>query len=327
MKAFLRMPLAAVLMFLALGCKEKAALEMDDRVVALVNGEVISKTDFEAELARELGFADGINPQRPEQVEPVKRALLNTLIERTLLLQAAKQGGITAPAAEVERRMLRMRADFPAEGFNQALANGQLSMAELKQKTEALIITEKLFAQAVYPRVAVTEEEIRRHFEEHADEYKEPQRVRAAQIVVKTLDEAKRVQKELRGGKKFPDLARRYSLSADAKVGGDLGYFERGVMPAAFDEAAFALAVGEVSEIVETDYGFHLFKVLDKKEPRRKELMEVRSTIETRLLEKKRADAQAAYVKSLQEKAELRVNESLLQTLSGRSTSSPSKGT
>jgi len=300
---------------LGASCKEKRAQEMDARVVALVNGEVISRSDFETELARELGAADGLNPQSPEQIEPLRRALLETLVDRTLLLQAAKSAGISVSADDVDRRLMRMSSDFPAEGFDQALANGQLAMADLKQKTQILLTTEKLFAEVVYPRVAVTEEEIRKHFEEHPEQFREPEQVRAAQIVVKGIDDARRLQRELRAGKKFADLARMHSLSADAKLGGDLGFFERGVMPSAFDQAAFSLGIGEVSDVVESDYGFHLFKVLDKKPSRKKDLNEVRAQIEKTLLEKKRASAQAAFLKSLKDKAEVRINEPLLMTL------------
>jgi peptidyl-prolyl cis-trans isomerase C/foldase protein PrsA len=191
-------------------------------------------------------------------------------------------------------------------------------MAELKARESARLIIEKLFANEVYTRVAVTEEELRGYYTAHEAEFSEPEQVRAAQIVVKGLDEARRLQVQLRAGKKFADLARRYSLSADAKVGGDLGFFPRGQMPPAFDEVVFRLPVGQVSDVVETEYGYHLFRVQERKPGRKLEFLEVRGQVEQRLLAQKRAEAQRAYEQELRAKAKIFVNEAALQAIRGR---------
>jgi peptidyl-prolyl cis-trans isomerase C len=299
------------------GCRSEKTSAIDDDVVALVNGEILSRGEFEIELARELQSNDPVEPRSPEQVEPYRRALLDTLIERALLLQAARKANITAPPEEVDRRVLRISSDYPAEGFDEALAKGKLSMPELRRKTAALLVIEKLFEEHVYPRVAVMEEEIRQYFEEHRPQFQVPEQVRAAQIVVRTLDEARRLQQQLRQGKKFTDLARKYSLSADAKVGGDLGFFPRGVMPPSFDEVAFRLALGQVSDVVETDYGFHLFKVLERRPAQKRELAAVRGEVEQKVLELKRAEAQKDYLAKLRQEGQIVVNEPVLQTLTG----------
>lgn len=304
----------AALCVLALGCPEKKPDKQDPAVIATVNGEIIARSDFEQELSRELQPLESGNPT-PEQTEPMKRALLDSMIERTLLLQAARTHNVTVTSEEVDRGVLRISADYPAERFDEALAQGQLSMAELKQKTAALLTIEKLFQAHVYPRVAVTEDELRRSFTEHEQDFQEPEQVRAAQIVVKDLDEAKRVQAQLKAGKKFADLARKYSLSADAKVGGDLGFFARGVMPPQFDEVAFKLAPNQISDIVTTEYGFHLFKILEKRPARKKDFSEVRGEVEHRLVKERREQAQNEFLKALKDKAEIRVNEPVLLTV------------
>jgi len=308
------LPLAA-LAALAAGCPEKVRDKEDPNAVATVNGESVGRADFEQELARETAGEPLESPPTPEQAELVKRTLLDTLIERTLLMQAARQANIQVSPEEVDRRVMRVSSDYPAEGFSEALSQGQLTMAELKQKTLQSLSIERLFEQHVYPRVAVTEEELRDYYEAHKDELAEPEQVRAAQIVVKGVDEARRIQAQLKEGKKFGDLARKYSLSADAKVGGDLGFFPRGVMPEKFDEVAFSLGVGQTSDVVETEYGFHLFKVVEKKPARKKELNEVRKQIETKLVEEKRSRAQADYLKALKDKAQIQVNEATLHAV------------
>ncbi|MBZ4420264.1 peptidyl-prolyl cis-trans isomerase [Myxococcus sp. RHSTA-1-4] len=298
-------------------CRKPVKEDPDASVVATVNGEVLGREEFERELWRELASTEA--PQRtPEEVEPFKRALLDTYVHRMLLLQAARQHNITVTPEEVDRGVLRLSGDYPAGNFNEVLAQGQLSMAELRTQEASRLTIEKLFASHVYSRVAVTEEELRAWYTAHEADFHEAEEVHAAQIVVKGLDEARRVQAQLKAGKKFSDLARRYSLSADGKVGGDLGFFPRGQMPPAFDEVVFKLGVGQVSDVVSTEYGYHLFRVLERKPARKREFAEVRQLVEAKLLEKKRAEAQEAFEKELREKAQVQVNEATVQAIRGK---------
>ncbi len=314
------MRLLVVAALVLTACPEKARPKKDANAVATINGEVVSKGEFEVELSRELQAMEGVPPRTPEQTEPFKQALLETLIERTVLLQAAKAAQVTVTPDEVDRRVLALASEYPAESFDAALAQGQTTRTELERKTREQLIIEKLFDKEVYARVAVTEDQLRRFFDEHTAEFSEPEQVRASQIVVKGLDEAKKLQQQLWAGKKFPDLARRYSLGPEARVGGDLGFFPRGVMPPQFDEVLFKLPVGQVSEVVSTDYGFHLFKVMEKKAARKRELAEVRGLIEKRLLGELREKAQKDYVKSLRAGAVVAVNSEALQSVSSRPT-------
>ncbi len=303
------------------GCPEQVKRGMEPTVIATVNGAVVSRADFERELSRELQALEGSPARTPEQIEPYKQTLLETMVERTLLLQAAREAQVVVSPEEVDRRVLALASEYPAESFDSALAQGQTTRTELTRTTRTQLTIEKLFATKVYARMAVTEDGIRREFEEKAEEFQEAESVHAQQIVVKGLDEAKRLQSQLYAGKKFSELARRYSLSPDAKVGGDLGFVQRGVMPSQFDEVLFRLAVGQVSDVISTDYGFHLFKVLEKKPPRKKDLMEVRSTIEQRLLAKLKEEGQQEFVKGLRAKADVKVNDQVLLTVTGRPTS------
>lgn len=319
------LPRALLGLALALAaCHQKDKEDPDTHSVATVNGEVLARADFERELERELSASAPESGQHPpEEVEPYKRALLDTLVSRMLLLQEARARNITVPPEEVDRGVLRLSSDYPAGNFSDVLAQGQLSMAELKEREAARLTIEKLFTTEVYTRVAVTEEELRAEYAAHEADYSEPERVRASQIVVKTMEEARRVQSLLRSGKKFADLARKYSLSADAKVGGDLGFFPRGQMPPAFDAVVFTLGPGQVSDVVETEYGYHLFRVVEKKAGRKQEFSEVRAQVEAKLLAQRRAEAQTKYEQELRSRAQVWVNEPLLQSLRARTSPAP----
>ncbi len=320
MPLFSRRPSLLVLLALALGsaaCPQPPKKASEANVVATVNGEVLSRAEFELELWREMASSEA--PRRtPEEVEPYKRALLDTLVKRMLLLQEARKHNLTVTPEEVERQMLRLSGDYPTDSFSDVLAQGQLSLAELRARESQRLLIEKLFASHVYSRVAVTEEELRAYYAEHEADFHEPEQVHAAQLVVKGLDEARRVQAQLRAGKKFADLARRYSLSADAKVGGDLGFFPRGQMPSAFDAVVFNLRPGQVSDVVSTEYGYHLFRVIEFKPARKRDFSEVRDQVEARIVKLKEAEAHEAFEHELQTKAKIRINESTLQAIRGR---------
>lgn len=296
-------------------CREKAK-EPDPNVIATVNGEVLSRADFEAELARDVPPAEGGVVRTREQLEPTKRALLGSTLERMLLLQTARTLGIQVTPAEADRRVLAMGSEMSDEAFDTMLTQSGLTRSEFTRRTQEQLLIEKLFSKQVYDRLAVTEEAVRRTYEAQNEKFMEPERVHAAHIVVSQLDEARRLQQQLWNGKKFSDLARRHSISPDAKVGGDLGFFSKGQMPPAFEDVVFKMQVGQTSDVVSTDYGFHIFRLLERQAPRKRELPEVRERIEAMLLAGLKEEAQARFVKSLKDKAVIDINEAALASVS-----------
>ncbi|MFN0061863.1 MAG: peptidyl-prolyl cis-trans isomerase [Myxococcaceae bacterium] len=315
-----RIVVAFALMFLSVGnaCRSGRDGALDSTIVALVNGETLLLADFDAELSRELKSLGGSLQRPAEQLEPLRRALLETRIDQMLLLQQAKVLGLSVTPAEVDRRVLRSSADYQGEGFSMALAEGQLSQNEFVQRTMASMTIEKLMAEQVYPRIALTEEEIRHVYDTHADAFSETEQVRASQIVVKTLEEAQGVLAQLRAGKRFDELARKHSLSADATVGGDLGFFPKGVMPAEFDDVFAQMTPGEFSSVVTSPYGFHVLRLIERRPARRRTFVEARAQVEAKLLREKRAAAESDFRKTLRQKANIQVNDVALASAKGQ---------
>jgi parvulin-like peptidyl-prolyl isomerase len=294
-------------------CTEGSKAEGRVEAVAVVNGAPVTLEAFALELAYARRTSDGVFPRTDDQLAEFRRATREELIDRTLLVAAARAAGVTVAPERVEREILRLKAEYHGASFGEALAEGQLSPQELKERTHGRLLLEKYFADTVFAREAATEAEVETYYKAHAEEFAVPEQVRAAQIVVKTLDEARRVQGKLREGMGFDEAARRYSLSPDAKVGGDLGLFRRGIMPTVFDQTCFALPPGRTSEIVESEYGFHLFKVLERRPAEQRSFQSLRPEVERRLLRLKREEAQLRTVAQLREKANIRVDEAMTQ--------------
>jgi peptidyl-prolyl cis-trans isomerase C/foldase protein PrsA len=308
-----RLAASALVLASIVACREGAKGPVQPEGVATIAGQPITLEVFARELAYVRKTSGGVLPQTDDEIRAFKRALLDDLIDRTLVLNAAREAGIHVPPEKVDSEILKLQAEYHGSGFSEALAESQLSQQDLRERTRIRLTMERYFADEVFARVAVTDKEIETYYKEHPDEFTVPEQIRAAQIVVKSMDEARRVQNELRNkGMSFDEAARRYSLSPDAKVGGDLGWFRKGVMPAAFDQACSQLAPGRVSEIVPSEYGFHIFKLLDKRPAAMRSLDSARSDVERALVRRKREEAQKARMGELREKSAVKIDEAAL---------------
>jgi peptidyl-prolyl cis-trans isomerase C/foldase protein PrsA len=279
-------------------------------VVATVNGETISALDFKKDLAQSRRGSEGLGPRSEEEFRDARNAELQRMIERVELLQAARQAGIAGSDDEVEKSYLAMRADYPGTSFDELLADEEISPVELRSRLRDQLTVRKLFVQTVFSRVAVTEPEIEAYYAAHSQEFGHPEQVHALQIVVKTEEEAQALKTAIKGGTlSFEDAARKHSLSPDGKQGGDLGWFGRGMMPPIFDEVCFSLPVGSLSDVVTSSYGFHLFRVLERRTAGSTSLSEAKAQIEAKLRQEKNTKAEAAFVDELKAKSRVAIDE------------------
>lgn len=135
------------------------------------------------------------------------------------------------------------------------------------------------------------------------------------QIALRTPEEAKSALDQLRKGTAFDQLAQKVSISPDGKLGGDLGWFSRGRMPKAFDDACFSLGNGKISGVVASPYGFHVFKLLGRRSARLRKFDDVRREAELRATVEKRAQAERALLAQLRAAATIHVDTSSLALL------------
>jgi peptidyl-prolyl cis-trans isomerase C len=158
--------------------------------------------------------------------------------------------------------------------------------------------------------VQVSDAEIQRYFADHAAEFEEPEKVHVLQVVVASKEEALAVREKLRRNPQtFAEVARKSSIAPEGKGGGDLGYIGRGSgFPEVFD-VTFTLPLNRVSDVTPSPYGFHIFKVVDRRAPQRRTLEQARGEIAEKLAREKRAQVQQDYVKGLRERARIEVDE------------------
>jgi len=287
-------------------------------IIATVNGSPIRQRDLDNAVQ---GLAMEMHRKTMDRLSDAERSeirslALEKLLARELIYQAALARGVLAAEEAVAEEKRKLIANFPSEEeFYATLEKADIAAAAyhrmIRQDLTVNLMTERQLASTEDP----SQEQIEETFRQHPEKMKKPGRVRAAHILVR-VDEGKREEAlerilELRAKaaeEDFAQLAKRHSDCPSAPGGGDLGYFRKGDMVKSFEEAAFSQKVGEVGEVVETQFGFHLIKVLDREEEVPLTLAEATPKIRRFLKEEAGAKALKEWVAQLKAKADITLN-------------------
>jgi parvulin-like peptidyl-prolyl isomerase len=296
-------------------CTPSSGGPTEPDVVATVNGEPIAVSSLQKAMKRAQHDDENLTPRTEEDSRALAKQLLSDLVDQALLLQTAKALSIRVEPERVDRALLRLRAEYPGATFDQALAEGGQTLDELREQLKRQLTIEAYFSAQVFARVTVSQGDVEAYFKLHEADLNHPELVHALQLVVDDQETARKVQAALHKNERFEELARKYSKSPDAKVGGDLGWFARGQMPEVFDQVCFSLQKGQVSDVVPSSYGFHLFKVLDKKPAAAASLADSKAQVEAQLKQERQAEAQRAKLDELRQKAKLVIHEDVLATV------------
>ena len=250
-----------------------------------------------------------------ELLNEYRKTQLDNIIVHELLVQ------------EVENKDINISDERKNELFNEQIENikSQQQMTDddllnaLKQQgitsldsfkeifmsqNETAIMINELQKSVVEP-VKVSDKEVKDYYDENIDQFTNKESVTASHILVEEEDTANEVLNKLNDGADFSELAKEYSIDGSAQQGGNLGSFTRGRMVKPFEEAAFALEIGEISDVVKSQFGYHIIKVTDKKEEEIKLFEDVKENIKSNLLQEKQMKAMEEYIEELRENAEI----------------------
>jgi peptidyl-prolyl cis-trans isomerase C len=247
---------------------------------AIVNGVVIQEEEVNRGLLyhQQRLLATTGQAIRPDMMMEARKMLLENLIDRELLYQQSRVKGISIKDAEVNEQFDRLKKQYPDEqSFKDSMAEDHLTEDTVKSRIRMNLAVQEFVEKEFGGKVDVTEAEAKVFYDGHPEYFTEPETIRASGILIKVdmkSDAAKKeearkkledIQRRGKKGEDFAILAKDFSQDASAAQGGDLGTIPRGRMPKALDDAAFSLKPGEVSNVVETELGFHLIKVHEKK--------------------------------------------------------------
>ncbi|MCK4262193.1 peptidylprolyl isomerase [bacterium] len=289
--------------------------EVVERIVAVVDGEVITLSELEEFLGPLQAQIDRayMGEELNERRQEAQQQALERLIEERILLQEAKNRDIEVREDRIERRLEEVRGRFSSEEeFGEALNSENLSLQRLKKRIEEELMVQRLVDWEVRSKIRVGGEESREFYRENKGRFKEPGEAELSHILIRVEEETVRAEAERRGndilaklkeGADFSLLAKECSDGPNRERGGKLGFLAQGEILPKFEEAVSKMDVGETSGLIKTEAGFHIIKLEGRKAARQKELSEVRDKIERLLFAEKADKRYREWVEKLRQKA------------------------
>lgn len=302
----------------AVTTKAEAAIGGQE-VVARVNGTAINA--LELKRASKVMMAGQRGAQvAPDQQKDLDKQAVQQLISAELLYQAGQKLEVKDIEKQIEDKLAQGKARFSNEqDFAKAIKDLEMDEKDLRDYTRRDLVISNFVEKTIMPKVTVAEEDAKKFYDQNPDKFTKSESVKASHILLgvdpkATADEkkvarekAEKLRKELTAGADFAVLAKGNSTCPSSQQGGDLGYFSKGQMVPAFEQAAFALKPGEISDVVETQFGYHIIKVTEKKAAEKVEFKEARSRIEDYLKNQKVGVAVNEYLAEARKTAKIEV--------------------
>lgn len=289
------------------------------QTVATVNGEKITlgEVNRAVEMLR-TGRVPDVDPSAPEL--DLQRKAIDDLIAQRLLYLAAKKAGTVPTDQEIQDEIATFVSQrFPSDSiFAQQLAAMNLSREDFAREFQRNTGINRYLKQAIQDTINVTADQARTYFDTHPEDFQRKEMVRARHILVRldggaTPEQLAQAESRIReahgraaGGADFAAVAQEYSEDETTKLnGGDLGYFQSGMMVQPFDSVAFALAPGSISDVIRTQFGFHVIKVEERRPPEPIPFDQVEARLPMVLSQQRAQERVKAYIEELKAGAKI----------------------
>lgn len=284
--------------------------------IARVNGLEISLRDY-------WNLYDSMKPkdvslQGQERLK-IRNLVVQTLVRRSVVLSNAIERGIEVSDREVREGAERFKAGYPEQLFQEALFEGMVDEVEWLELVRQNLLIEKLFeidvAEAAIPKPSL--EEALQYYQDHPNEFRRAAEAVAEHIVVGDRSVAEEIHSQLSKSRRrgeFLELARRHSIGPEATEDARIR-LEMGIMPEDFDEILRSHPLNQISPVVETPFGFHILRVLERRPSVNLDFNQVQAQILEKLVEERRRARLQRFEESLIRAAEIEYNRKLIETL------------
>lgn len=337
---FCRLALAAVVLTPVL----LSADTVVEEIIARVNNQIITRSDYQHEQQQLKDEAQQQNPAHADQmIADGQKDVLRGLIDRELLLEKGKDLGITADT-ELIKRLDEMRKQMKLdtmEDLEKAATAQGVSFEDFKQNMRTEIITQQVIQREVGSRVNISKEEEQKFYDEHKADLAHPEEVKLSEILISTeqagngqqKDDQQKIAaaqakaddllKQIKAGANFEDIAKKESQGPSASQGGDLGYFERGKLAKQLEDVTFAMKKGDISDVIRTKQGFVILKVTDHQTAGVPSFSEVENKLQEAVYMTKLQPALREYLKKLREEAFIDIKPGYVDTGASPNQSKP----
>ena len=275
-KLFMWLGLTASILVLTVP-QANAKTVLIERIIARINNKIITQRQYDSEQAK-------LHAQLAQQYSGAKlegefnsqsKNLLRDMIDQDLLVQKANDDDINVETDIIKRLDdIRQQYNMPSlEALQQAVENEGLNWEDFKDQIKRQLLTQQVISREVGSRIILTQADARKYFDAHKEQFDSPPGVHLAEILISTEKrspaEGEKIAKDaltrIQNGERFSDVAKELSDAPDAKEGGDVGFFKEGTISTDIAKAIANLDAGEVSNIIKTQYGYMIFKVLEKR--------------------------------------------------------------
>ncbi len=289
-------------------CSNKIFKNEENPILINVNGEPIYFSEFQQNYTKLKTTFD----QNPKILEELKTRILNEMIVQKILNQQANKHNIRIPKEETDGLIRKLKENYPLGAFEDILRHQNSSEKDLMMRMEDQLKLEKLIDTLFSSEILISTEELRSFFEKNT--FFSPLQIHAYQILVSSFDEAAKIRHEIVSNQlSFESAARKYSLSPDASNGGDMGFFSEKDKTPAFHKL-FSLSVGTISQPIQTNYGYHIFKITEKRSPKKLTFEEVKNDLQKQLRRQKMSKIFKEWITKILRDSEIYYNETLFNT-------------
>jgi parvulin-like peptidyl-prolyl isomerase len=299
-----------------------AEAEVIDRIVAVVNDDIITLSELNNAFSGYIRTVDSgyQGADREAYLRQAREAFLQQMINQMLIEQEAKKAGTGMAAIkddevmEVIREMLA-KNKMTLEDYTRKLAAEGHSLDSAKKEIKTQMLRMRLLRREVQSKIIVTNEEIGDYYDKHRQDYEGKEAARLKQIFLpapadgpaaereKARSLAKQLRDRLVQGEPFDAIAAKYSKGPAASQGGDIGFVEKGVILPAVEKEAFSLNIGQLSDVIETEAGYHIILVTDKRGAGLKPIAAVRDEIKAKIEDEKISKKYEEWITDLRKKA------------------------
>lgn len=270
-----------------------------DQVAVVIDNRIITLSDIRdrAGMQADRLLTPLDDPVTERQREKALKQLIDTMISEKLILNEVRKLRLEATPSEIEQAIsdVRRQNNMTDEQLREAVKRQGLNFTQYRAEIKRQLERAKVVGVKVRSRIKITDEDIRNYYTQNVNVVKTDKSVHVRHILLllpsdappegveKTRKLAEEIRQRILGGEDFAELAQQYSDDPSRNKGGDLGFLQRGMMVPEFEEVVFKLKEGEISQVVRTEFGFHIIQALELKQPEVMPLEEVKDQIRSKL--------------------------------------------
>lgn len=306
--------IASILLLTCITACDRTEKNFRNKTILDVNGHTLSAAAFADELAFYLKDQDVLGAKDPKTVSRAKNKIVEEFITKSLAAAWASDKGLVVKAEDVESEISKVQRSYPDDfAFREALAEQNLTFKDWRDRLRDSLLQRKVEGEIFKSIKRPTPDDELAYYNNNKESFRTVEAAEITQILVATESDAKRIESELKAGKRMRDLAKRHSISPEGLNGGNVGWVEKGTSDVF--ESAFQMKGSARSPIVKSSFGYHIFQVTGRRPSRITPFKDAQPQIRAILLEKAQSSAYLAWLEERIRKARVFKDQELIEAM------------